>query len=221
LASFAAAAMRWWQRGRRCGSPPQDPELAELLGILLEAAGQWDETRTTLRHAMSLAPGNDSFRAFYGLFLLRHRALEEAERVALDLPSDSDHTEVLMLRGKLALLDHRPAEAQDFALWILSRNATERAALRLLVEAKAGQSRFLGLWWRYHLFLETGPRWAVVLIAIALVVGPMLAPVLKKQALSIIVFAIIVYLGYARRTFLSRLHRELQALHGVKLNKQF
>jgi Flp pilus assembly protein TadD len=114
---------------------PQQPEPVKLLGILLEESGQWDEARMTLRHAMCLAPGNDAICATYGLFALRHRGLEEAERVALDLESESDGTEALLLRGKLELLHDRPAEARDFALRILSRDATNREALRLLVAA--------------------------------------------------------------------------------------
>jgi tetratricopeptide (TPR) repeat protein len=194
---------------------PLRADSTHLLGIVLEQSGQWDAAGTMLRHAMSLAPANDTYRASYGLFLLRHRKLDEAERVALDLASAFDGTEALLLRGKVALLRHRPAEALDFALWILSRDATSRLALSLMVEAKAGQSRPLRLWWRYRVFVATGSRWVLLLISGGLLLS------LMVPGLRIIAITILFYMSFARRTFRRQLQRELQALRGVTLNKRF
>jgi Flp pilus assembly protein TadD len=194
---------------------PQRADYANLLGILQEEAGRWNEARASLEHAVSLAPANDEIRASCGLFLLRRRKVAEAERLAQDLAPTSDGTLALLLRGRLAILRHRPAEAKDFALWVLSRNATDRGALRLLVEAKAGQSRLLRLWWYYQIFLNSAPRQAVPIVACAMLLG------LLVPGLNILVIGFAYYSLAARRTFRMWLKRELKALDEVRLSKRF
>jgi hypothetical protein len=65
------------------------------------------------------------------------------------------------------------------------------------------------------MFIATWPRWAVVLVATGLLLA------LEIPWLRVITFAVLLYLGFARRTFRMWLDRELRALRGLTLNKRF
>jgi Flp pilus assembly protein TadD len=144
------------------------------LAIALENAKRHAEAETAFRRALELDPASAAFRGNLGRFLLRRRDVAGAERIAAELDPNDDADAALLLRGELALIRGRAAEARDFALWVLAHNATNEAALRLLTQVKASQSFALGLWWRSSFFIATRPRWVRVCIIIAilyLVVG--------------------------------------------------
>ncbi len=194
---------------------PDNAPYANQYAIMLEKAGKAREAEAEFARAVSLAAGNDRFRASYGLFLIRNRKLAEAALVA-DTVAQSDHSLALLLRGNVALRRHRPQEAQDYALWVLSQDAGNQAALTLLVSAKAAQSRGMALWWRYHVFVARQPKWVRVTIGACLMIL-IFAPVLRYVALPAI-----YYLGISRRIFAGRVKREIQAAEqSITLKKSF
>ena len=138
---------------------PQSGSAALVLGAALENAKRPTEAEAAYRRALELAPGSDVFRGNLGCFLLRQSNVAGAERVAAELNPNADADAALLLRGNLALVRGRPEEAREFALWMLSRNATDPAALHLLTQVKASQNLFLGLWWRYSMFIAMKPAW--------------------------------------------------------------
>jgi tetratricopeptide (TPR) repeat protein len=194
---------------------PTSPASANILGIVLEKMGKAAPAREAFARAMKLAPGNDSFRAQYGLLLLRQRRLPEAEIVAAELDPATDHIPALLLRGGVALRRNRPKEAGEFALWALSQNAVHPGALTLLVQAKAGQSRWMGAWWRMTMFFATKPPWlrAVVVVPPIVVLYFVAGPVAMVP---------IFYLSFASRMFKRMLRRELRAAtEAIRLKKGF
>ena len=194
---------------------PQSAAFAQLLGMTLEKRGKIQEAKTEFARAVSLAPGNDSFAAAYGLFLLRNRQLEAAEQVAAPL-SQSDDVIALLLRGNIAIRRHRPEEARDLALWVLSEDAVNQSALTLLVSAKAAQSRGMGLWWRYHVFVAARPKWVRLGIACSFLVLLMLPPAL------IFVLPVFYYLSISRQIFARMVMREVKSVQqNVRLKKGF
>jgi tetratricopeptide (TPR) repeat protein len=204
------------QAGRKAVElSPTSPSSANIFGLVLEQAGRRAEARRAFERAMTLAPGNDGFRGQYGLFLLRQKQLAAAERVAAELDPSSDHVAALLLRGGIAVRRHRAKEAEDLALWVLSRDAVNQSALILLTQAKAAKSRWLGLWWRYNVFIGTKPFWLRLLVMVPLIL--VLCGLFSWAGL-----LGFYYMAVARGVFARMVRRELQAVtENVRLKKGF
>jgi tetratricopeptide (TPR) repeat protein len=191
-----------------------DPQCAMAMTVLasaLENAKRLKDAKTAFQRAVELEPGSDVFRANFGRFLLRRRDVGGAERVAAELDPASDADVAQLLLGELALVRRRPQEARDRALWLLSRNATDPAALRLLTQVKASQSAFLGLWWRYAMFLALRPLWLRLLVFVPII----LVFALATGGFGLLIF---VYLAASGSIFKKMLAKELRM---VQLRKSF
>lgn len=190
---------------------PADEHAALVLGIALESSGKAREAEVAFRRAVELAPADDGIRADLGCFLLRQRRLAAAEQVAAEIDGAADVASVLLLRGQISLRRRRPEEARDFALWLLSRNATDPSALRLLTQVKASRSLWLGLWWRYASFMAMRPLWLrlLTIVPVMLILFALARP-----------FALlaILYLRAAGWVFTRMVRNELRT---VKLRQGF
>ena len=130
---------------------PGDGITHTILGRVLDRQHDWAGAEAALRRGVELAPDSDYALVHLGYFLIRRRKIKEAALVAEDAARAApDDFGVILLRGDVALRLGKAEEAKDFALWALSRRATHREAIRLLVSAKAHQSWWLGLWWRLN-----------------------------------------------------------------------
>jgi hypothetical protein len=96
-------------------------------------------------------------------------------------------------------------------LWILSKDATDVGALRLLTQVKASRSPVLGLWWRYSMFMATKSWWlrTLVIVPVAL---------LLMIFVKYLWLALFVYLRVGGRIFQMMVQKELR---GVTLRKNF
>ncbi len=182
---------------------------------MLEPARYQSEARRAFERAVELAPDSDFFRAEFGLFLLRTNQLAGAEKAAALLKPFSDNTRALLLQGGIAVRRGRAKEAEELALWVLSRDSVDPTALALLVQAKAARSLWLGLWWRYNVFFSTKPVWLRMLVMVPICVPLML--VLGPMAYLLIGYPVIAGL-----IFIHVLRRELRAAkENVRLKKGF
>lgn len=181
------------------------------LAIALENAKRLAEAETLFRRAVALDPASDVFRANLGRFLLRRGNFAEARSVAAELDPESTADTALVLRGELALRDGKSGEARDFALWVLSQNAMNEAALRLLVQTKAARNWVLGAWWGYAMFMANKPIW--VRFAIILPIALLLTMVFRGFGY---VFAL--YMLTCRLIFNRMVSQELKT---VKLRADF
>ncbi len=153
-------------------SAPQDSRCAVVLGVALENARRFEPAEAAFRRAVELAPGSDGVRADLGLYLLRRNKLKAAERVAAELGPDGAAAQALLLKGYIAVRRHRGRQAADYAKWILSQNATDAGALRLLTQAKVATNPFLFPWWRFALFMQMFPEPSRRIVHIALMLTP-------------------------------------------------
>jgi Tfp pilus assembly protein PilF len=192
-------------------SDPQSALAAFVLASGLENAKRIKEAQAAFQRAVDLEPGSDVFRASLGRFLLRRRDVAGAERVAAELDPGSDADAAQLLLGELALVRRRPQEARDRALWVLSRNATDPAALRLLTQVKASESAFLGLWWRYSMFIALRPLWLRLIVLLPIIF-------ILTIATSGFAWLFLAYLGVGRRVFKRMVADELKT---VRLRKSF
>ena len=190
---------------------PIDEFATLVLAMTFERAKKLRPAEAAYRRALQLAPGNAALRADFGLFLLRRGRLGDAEREATAIDTGSDRSAVLLLRAKLALFRGRTREARDIVLWLLANDAANPAALELLMQIKASESRLLGFWWRYSLFL--GTKTASVR---HLVIFPLLC--LAIFALGPLTLVVIAYLWCSKIAFAGMNRRALQR---VRLRKDF
>ena len=189
---------------------PSDALAADTLGTILEQSGQLGEAGAQYRRATKLEPDNLGLRADYGRFLVRSRRLADGEEVAAGIAVDADARTVLLLRGEIALLRGRLNEARDFALWMLSRNARDLAAIQLLTLTIANRNPLLKLWWKHTQAMAFWPRWQRVLWMILLIAAGILV-----AGLPVLFF---FYLRLARR----HVNRKAQAeLEVVELRPDF
>jgi tetratricopeptide (TPR) repeat protein len=185
------------------------------LGQALENAGRAPEAEAAFRRAIELAPASVNFRGGLGLFLLRKGDLSGAERVAADVDPSSDAEAALLLHGEIALRRGKLKEARDFALWALSRNATSPAALKLLVQTKAGRSLGLGLWWSGSMMLTTSPPWlrfTIVICLFAAWIAPLTPLFASYRSLNILVFVVLLYLSSCKKIFRRMLLNEMKTV---------
>ena len=199
------------------GVAPDSPWLQAIAGDILEARGKLGEAETAYRHAMELAPGETNIHARFGLFLLRHRRLAEAEQVAATIAPEDTDLNALVLRGHIALRRGRTGEARDYALWALSISAMNGAALGLLVSVKASKSLVLGLWWRYVTFLTMQRGWRKYLTTLAIIAIAFTLALLSGGSVALL-YLWPAYVLLSRSTFQRMLRRELKT---VKLRRSF
>ncbi len=144
---------------------PTSARAALTQAIALEADKHPVQAEAAYRRAAALEAGSAVFLGNLGRFLLRRGDLTSAEDIARQLDPTSDEDAALLLRGGVALARGRASEARDFALWVLKTNAANASALRLLLQAKASQSRMLGLWWRWSMLVGAQRPWVRLVLA--------------------------------------------------------
>ncbi len=122
------------------------------------------------QHALQLNPQLLATLTTYARFLKGLGRLREArdvvERATLIEP---DNIDVLLLRGQIAFKYDELETARDLALWVLSRQATNKKALELLAMVKSRRSWLTGPFWWFANFLSRYRKTAIV--AIVVVVG--------------------------------------------------
>ncbi len=187
-----------------------------ILGLALARLRRLDAAEAALRRGVELAPGTAFGHVQLGHFLLQRRRPNEAAVVSEAAARiDPENVTVITLRGTVAFMLGKTAEARDFALWALSRNATSRGALTLLVGVKTRQQWMLGLWWRLALH-----AWArVAVVAAVMVACTLLFPNLPTLTLETIVgCGLLLYLGSGRVLLRQLVQRELRS---VRLKPSF
>lgn len=150
------------------------PEAAEprlVLARLRLLQGDVRAARQSALEALELEPDELDARVLLGELALQERRYQEAEEQAKDvLSAEPEHAEGLCLMGHVLLARGDVDAARDHAIWAL-RNGEPRSALELLVAIKARQSFWLGLWWRYTVWLSSlGSGRAIVVLIVAYVV---------------------------------------------------
>jgi tetratricopeptide (TPR) repeat protein len=147
---------------------PLNPGGHTILAQTLWRRRQFRQAEASLRHALWLDPARLNTLLVTARFLhalKRHgEAASFAEQAAAVSP---DNTDVRMLRGRIALAMGRIEMAQDMALWALSREADNPAALDLLAMVKAHRNWFSRPFW----WMQSLPARGIRILPAAVVAG--------------------------------------------------
>ena len=108
----------------------------------------------TLRQGLRLAPDNPELIADLGQHLLQAGKVDDAEAAAREaLSIDAACADAMLLMGHVLLRRGDIQGAQEQALLCLAADANSRPALHLLCAVKMRTNPFLGLWWRFAVWM--------------------------------------------------------------------
>lgn len=109
-----------------------------------------------LDKALALDPEDADVRVAYGFHLYNEGKLAEAEAFLREtLAREPEHVDSLVLLGELRLRQDDTEGAREHALAALSINASDPDALSLIASIKARGHPFLGLWWRFMVWIDS------------------------------------------------------------------
>ena len=151
---------------------PGNPENYRAMARLLEVKGNKTDAEAHLNKARELAPDDPQTLTALGEMQLAAGRIDEAQRLADDaLRIQPEHLDGLVLRGSVALRRGDVKTAREHAIWALHLDAGDPGALRLIAEIKSRTNWFLGLWWRYSVWMgELGAGRAIFVLLGAFVV---------------------------------------------------
>lgn len=206
---------------------PDDEDYARALAILHEQRGNLVEAQQLYEEALALAPEDVATLAAYGDFHLQRGNVAEAERLALEaLELEPGHPGATVLMGSVHLGRGDVEAARDHALWALQSDANDRGALHLLTGVKAKENPFLGVWWRYSVWIETLGDTATIAVLVGAFFLTSLATLVctdldlpgVASAIRNVWLAVVVYSWVGPAWFQRALARELDA---VRLRDDF
>ena len=148
---------------------PENPDSYLLMASIDFARGTNDRLEEYYLKALALDGQNPDALAAYGDFLRRRdRVVEAVEKAREALSAQPQHADALVLMGRL-LLDAGEAEAaREHARAVLADDPHDLGAIHLLSAVKARGNPVLGLWWRYHAYMEKlGQTRAVIVLLVA------------------------------------------------------
>jgi Flp pilus assembly protein TadD len=168
---------------------PGDGNVLRWLARLYRATGRRTLAAAALQEALSHAPEDPDILADLGWNALDQNDIETAARHAAEaLHVDPESAEANVLQGHLHLRRGDVVSAREHALLALQNDAENEPALRLMCHIKMRENPFLGLWWRYSVWVGGfgGTRTIAVLIGMFLVyaLGTRLLQDVGQQALS-------------------------------------
>lgn len=151
---------------------PEDPENHRAMARLQTLRGRREAARKSLDEAYRLDPEDPNTLSALGAHALATGNSSEAARYALRaLRLHPEHGDAHVVMGQVALREGDLDEARGHAAQALRMDPEDDGALHLFASIKARQSWFLGLWWRYSVWMGSlgdGRAILVLLCAFAL-----------------------------------------------------
>lgn len=129
-------------------------------------------TEALIERALELDPNDPEVLTARAYAAYDQRKFDEAEQYAREaLEEDPEEADSLAAMGWILLAQGRVAEAHEHARMSLTINPTDRDALRLLGGIKARRNPFLGLWWRYSMWMSTiGDTRSIAVLVVAFII---------------------------------------------------
>lgn len=145
---------------------PEDPHNRVALANLLRLEGDLKQARAALDQALALDPDNADTLVAVAQICLDQGELDEAARYSKEaLEAEPEHAAALVLRGHVHLRKGDLEAARDHAIWVLSSDPSRREALLLMAHVKARANPFIGLWWRFSVWLgELGNQRTILVL---------------------------------------------------------
>lgn len=206
---------------------PDSPELLRAQARLCELRGRPAEADAALQRALALGPEEPETLVALGERALAAGRLDEASaRADAALRAQPENVDALVLMGQVLLRRGHAADAREHALQALRGDATHRGALQLLAGVKARRNPFLGLWWRYNVWMETiGTTRSILVLLVAYALYRIGLNLARQQGLAawtgvieVAWLAIVAYTWIGPALFHRSLARELAA---VRLSPRF
>jgi Flp pilus assembly protein TadD len=201
-----------------------DPTDATAYRLLASVYDGWDRRQLvepTLRQGLQHAPDNPELIAELGLHLLHTGKLDEAEARAREaLAIDAACADAVLLMGQVMLRRGDIEGAREQALLCLSGDANYAPALHLLCAAKMRANPFLGIWWRFAVWMGRFGNTNTLIIIIGSYVVYRLAGQLLEDSghgdlaslLSILWLILCAYSWAAAGLFQKMLKKELESV---------
>jgi Flp pilus assembly protein TadD len=201
-----------------------DPTDATAYRLLAEVYDRWvrrPQVEPTLRQGLQHAPDNPELIADLGLHLLEAGKLEDAEARAREaLAIDAACADAVLLMGHVLLRRGDIRGAREQALLCLQADASYAPALHLLCAVKMRANPFLGLWWRFAVWMgRFGNTNTLVVIIGSYVVYRLAAQLLDDNGygsmatlLSILWLILCAYSWAAAGLFQKMLKKELESV---------
>lgn len=206
---------------------PTDATAYRLLAEVYDGWGRRTQAAPTLRQGLQHAPDNPELIADLGLHLLEAGRLDDAEARAHEaLAIDATCADAVLLMGHVLLRRGDIAGAREQALLCLQADADYAPALHLLCAVKMRANPFLGLWWRFAVWMgRFGNTNTLVVIIGSYVVYRLAAQLLDDHGqgdmatlLSILWLILCAYSWAAAGLFEKMLKKELES---VRLRRDF
>jgi len=145
---------------------PEDPDNRVALADLYNLEGDLKQAKSELQQALVLDPENAESLVALARLCLRQGALGEAARFAKEaLEAEPEHAAALVVQGHVHLRQGNLEAARDHAIWVLSTDPSRREALLLMAHVKARSNPFIGLWWRFSVWLgEIGNQRTILVL---------------------------------------------------------
>jgi len=198
-----------------------DATAYRLLADAYERGGRRQLVEPTLREGLRQAPDNPELIADLGLHLLHAGRLDEAEALAREaLAIDATCADAVLLMGHVLLRRGDIGGAREQALLCLHTDAGYAPALHLLCAVKMRTNPFLGLWWRFAVWMGRFGNTNTLVIIIGSYVAYRLATQLLDEAgygsaatlLTVLWLALCAYSWAAAGLFQKMLKRELETV---------
>lgn len=151
---------------------PDEPAHLRALAGLYGLTDRKKDVLPLLERALDLEPDDpDTLVALGNVHLEEGRVELAAQRAREALEVTPEHLDGLVLMGHMHLRRGAVDEAREHAIWALRQDPEDLGALHLLAAVKARASFFLGLWWRYSVWMEAlGERRSMAVLLGAFVV---------------------------------------------------
>jgi tetratricopeptide (TPR) repeat protein len=175
-----------------------------------------------LERALELEPDDPEVLTACSQSAYHRGNIDDAERYAREaLEVDPEHGEALIAMGWVLLQRGQLEEAREHAAMALRANPTDDAGLRLLAAYKARKNPFLGLWFRWAMYMSRiGDRNEIIVLLVLFLVYRLASLIFEDLDMGLagtianyVWMAIVVYSWIGPAVFARMLKRELEKIH--------
>jgi tetratricopeptide (TPR) repeat protein len=147
----------------------RDPAILRALAHLRHLQDQHAQALALLEDALALNPeSTETLVALGSLQLERGQTASAARNALLSLEIDPESADAHVLMGRLRLLEGQAPQAREHATEALRGDPGHLGALHLFAGIKARANPFLGLWWRWNVWMEALGTTRSILVLLAI-----------------------------------------------------
>jgi Tfp pilus assembly protein PilF len=158
MASVLVARRKWRQAEAHLETAlaldPTSTAVLSTRAALYAQSGREAAALADLERALALEPDDADLLAQLAALHLARGDLDEAERAAREAMERQATPVAIEVLGYVALRRGDAEVARQQVAWLLNDYPAHQGALTLLASIKARESKLLGLWWRYNVWMQ-------------------------------------------------------------------